>query len=217
MKKSTKAAKLLGKLGGETTSAARANASRLNGTKGGRPRTRGKELFEDIPPILGPALEVINQLEQEEIIEKPTIGGSVAIMYYAQPVKTDDLDIFCYIRNRGLLCDLGPIYKRLEELACKVEDLYINIRGVDVQFLVPANQPLVEEALENAASVTIDNVKTHIFEYEYSLSVKAEAGRPKDWAHIATALESATPNKEKLDAILTKYGLLEKWRQKIEE
>jgi hypothetical protein len=132
-------------------------------------------------------------------------------------VKTDGLDMFCFIPNRGLLIDLGPIYRRLEELGCKINDLYINIRGVDVQFLVPANQPLVEEALENAASATIDNVKTHIFEYEYSLAVKAEAGRPKDWAHIATALESATPNKEKLDAILTKYGLLEKWRHKIEE
>src|SRR5271170_6723508 len=157
LKSSTRAAKLLGKLGGETTSAARANASRLNGTKGGRPRRRTEELFEDMPPILGPTLELINQLEREGIIQKPTIGGSVAIMYYAQPVKTDDLDMFCHIPNRGLLIDLGPIYNRLEELGCKVKDLYISIRGVDVQFLVPANQPLVEEALENAASVTIDN------------------------------------------------------------
>ncbi|MCC7528368.1 MAG: hypothetical protein IT342_07590 [Candidatus Melainabacteria bacterium] len=218
MKRLTKAAKLLGKLGGETTSAARANASRLNGAKGGRPRRRvEEELFEEIPPILGPTLELINQLESEGIIQKPTIGGSVAIMYYAQPVKTDDLDIFCYIPKREFLVELGPIYKRLEELGCKFKDLYINVRGVDVQFLVPANQPLVEEALENAASVTIDNVKTHIFEYEYALAVKAAAGRPKDWAQIATALESATPNKNKLDALLTKYGLLEKWRRKIEE
>lgn len=208
---------MLGKLGGETKSAARANASRLNGTKGGRPRRRAEELLEEIPPILGPTLELINQLELEGIIQKPTIGGSVAIMYYAQPVKTDDLDMFCYMPNRTLLIDLGPIYKRLEELGCKIKDLYINIRGVDVQFLVPANQPLVEEALENAAAVTIENVKTHVFEYEYALAVKAEAGRAKDWAHILTALESADPNKEKLDAILTKYGLLEKWRRKIEE
>jgi predicted nucleotidyltransferase len=216
MKKSTKAAKLLGKLGGETKSAAKANASRLNGTKGGRPRKRAEKLIE-IPPILGPTLELINQLEREGIIKQPTIGGSVAIMYYAQPVKTDDLDIFCCMPNRGLLLDLQPIYKRLEDLGCKVRDLYINIRGVDVQFLVPANQPLVEEALENAASVTIEKVTTHIFEYEYALAVKAEAGRPKDWAHIATALESAEPDKSKLDAILTKYGLMEKWRRKIEE
>lgn len=217
MKKSTRAAKLLGKLGGETTSAARAMASRLNGTKGGRPRRRVEELVEEIPPILGPTLEIINQVEREGIIQKPTIGGSVAIMYYAQPVKTDDLDMFCHIPNQGFLVDLGPLYKRLEELGCKIKDLYVNVRGVDVQFLVPANQPLVEEALENAASVTIDKVKAHVFEYEYSLAVKAEAGRAKDWAQIAAALESAPPNKEKLDAILTKYGLLEKWRRKIEE
>lgn len=119
--------------------------------------------------------------------------------------------------NREFPIDLGPIYKRLEKLGCKIKDLYINVRGVDVQFLVLANQPLVEEALENAASVTIDKVKTHIFEYEYALAVKAEAGRAKDWAHIAAALESAIPDKEKLDAILIKYDLLEKWRRKIEE
>jgi len=176
-----------------------------------------EELLEELPPILGPTLELINQLESEGIIQKPTIGGSVAIMYYAQPVNTDDLDMFCHIPNQGVLIELGPIYRRLEELGCKVKDLYINVRGVDVQFLVPDNQPLVEEALDNAVSVTIDNVKTHVFEYEYALAVKAEAGRSKDWAHIATAVESATPNKEKLDAILTKYGLLEKWRRKIEE
>lgn len=125
-------------------------------------------------------------------------------------------NMFCYLPNRGILIDLGPIYTRLIELDCKVKGLYINIRGVDVQFLVP-NQPLVEEALENGFFVDIENVKARIFQYEYALAVKAEAGRPKDWAHIATALESATPNKEKLETILTRYGLLEKWRRKIEE
>lgn len=217
MKNSTRAAKLLGKLGGETTSAARAMASRLNGTKGGRPKRRAAELVEEMPPILGPTLELINQLESEGIIQQPTIGGSVALMYYSQPVRTDALDMFCYIKNQGIILQLEPIYERLVELGCKINDLYINVRGVDVQFLVPANQPLVEEALANAASITVDSVETHIFEYEYALAVKAEANRPKDWAHILTAIESAVPNRKKLDAILTKYGLLEKWRRKTEE
>jgi len=215
MKRATQAAKLLGKLGGETKSAAKAAASRLNGAKGGRPKRREQDLFEEIPPILGPTLELINQLEREGIIEKATIGGSVAIMYYAQPVITDDLDMFCYIPNQSILVDLGPIYRRLEELGCKARDLYINIRGVDVQFLVPANQPLVEEALENAVSIIIENVDARIFAYEYALAVKAEAGRAKDWAHIAAALEATTPDTQNLEAILAKYGLLEKWRQKL--
>ena len=112
---------------------------------------------------------------------------------------------------------MAPIYKRLQEMGCEIDNLYVNVRGVDVQFLVPANQPLVEDALANAASVTIDHVTIHIFEYEYALAVKAEANRAKDWAHITMAVESAMPNKQKLNAILTKYGLLEKWRQKIEQ
>lgn len=170
-----------------------------------------------LPPILGPTLEVINRLEREGLIHKPTIGGSVAIMYYAQPVKTDDLDIFCYLPSQTLLIDLSPIYRRLEALGCKVKDLYINVKGVDVQFLVPANQPLVEEALENALAVEIENVKIHLFQYEYALAVKAQAGRAKDWAHIAVALESASPDRVKLEAILKEHGLCEKWRRKIEE
>lgn len=138
-------------------------------------------------------------------------------MYYSQPVKTDGLDIFCYIPNQGILIELGPIYKRLEELGCKINDLYVNVRGVDIQFLVPANQSLVEEALAHAVPVTIENVRTNIFEYEYALAVKAQANRAKDWAHIATVVESRAPNTEKLDAILIRYGLSERWRQKIEE
>lgn len=64
---------------------------------------------EDFPPILAPALKVINQLEQEGIIEKPTIGGSIALVYYSQPMKTEDLDIFCLLTQKSLIVSLAPI------------------------------------------------------------------------------------------------------------
>jgi hypothetical protein len=214
--KKTEAAKLLGKAGGEAKSAAQAAASRQNGTKGGRPKNK-TDLPEEIPSILGSTLEVINQLESEGLIQKPTIGGSVALMFYTEPVKTDGLDMFCYIPNQGMFIDLEPIYRRLEQLGCKTDGMHINIKGINVQFQVPANQPLVEEALEHAACVKIEGVDTHVFEYEYALAVKAETNRLKDWAHILTAIDSAAPDKEKLETILAKYDLLKKWRQKTEE
>jgi len=43
-------------------------------------------------PVLATALTVINQLESEGIIEKPTIGGSIAVMYYATPMLTDRIN-----------------------------------------------------------------------------------------------------------------------------
>jgi predicted nucleotidyltransferase len=216
VKKSTRAAKLLGKLGGETTSAAKAEASRANGTKGGRPRKRTEELTEDLPPTIGPALEVLNQLEDEGIIQQPTIAGSVALMYYAQPMYTDDLDMFCYLPNQGILTDLEPIYKRLAELGCTINNMYIRIEGVNVLFMIPETL-LEKEAVQNAAAITVSGVKTHVLKYEYALAIKANANRPKDWGHIATSLESAAPDKNELDSILSKYGLSDRWRRKIDE
>jgi hypothetical protein len=64
MKKVTKTAKLLGKMGGEVTSASKTEAARANGTKGGRPRKRDKELSESLPSILGPTLEIINHVDK---------------------------------------------------------------------------------------------------------------------------------------------------------
>jgi hypothetical protein len=216
MKKVTKAAKLLGKMGGEVTSDSKTEAARTNGTKGGRPRKRDKELSESLPSILGPTLEIINQLERESILRQPTIGGSIALMYYTQPMYTDDLDIFCYIPNQGLIVHLGPIYSRLEELGCTVNNMYVHIKGVDVQFLTPS-LPIEIEAIQNTVAITVNGVSTHVLGYEYALAIKANANRPKDWAQIATALESTAPDKKKLDAILNKYGLSDRWRRKIEE
>lgn len=55
-----------------------------------------------------------------------------------------------------------------------------------------------------------------IFQYEYALSVKAQAGRNKDWAHIATSMESREPDMPKLEEILKRYGLWDKWKRRIE-
>lgn len=53
--------------------------------------------------------------------------------------------------------------------------------------------------------------------YEYALAVKAQANRNKDWIHIAAAMESYEPDKDKLQGLLQKYNLLSKWRRKIED
>ncbi len=137
MSRESEAAKILGRRGGSVKSAAKNEASRLNGLKGGRPRKEARTRVDEPLSILGPTLKVINQLEAEGIIKRPTIGGSIALMYYSQPAKTDDLDVFCYIVGQEDFVSLSPIYKRLEELKYEIKDLYINIEGVDVQFLVP--------------------------------------------------------------------------------
>lgn len=163
-------------------------------------------------PVFAPTLKVINQLEEDGLIENYAIGGSIALMHYCEPFYTQDLDIYCFIPGKTVLIDLGPIYRRLEMLGYKPSGESVTIEGVEVQF-VPPHGALSEEALHAAKATRIEGVGTRVFQYEHALAMKANAGRPKDWAHLATAIASADPDMVQLKDLLSRYGLIEKWRQ----
>jgi hypothetical protein len=169
---------------------------------------------ESLPPVLAPTLRIINRLVAEGLIESYSIGGSLAILYYSEPFHTDDMDIFCYVPGKPILFQLGPVWQFLENLGYKTKGLYITIEGVDVQFLSPGpNDGLEMEAMDTAVSIEVEGVPTHIFQLEYALAIKVKAGRPKNWNHIEIALNSAEPDVPKLESILQKFGLIEKWRR----
>lgn len=174
------------------------------------------EIDESFPFVLGPVLRVMNRLEQEGLFKRYVIGGSMALMYYSEPFFTDDVDFFCYLRQQGLLFDLGPIFTRLGELGCKASGLYMIIEGVPIQFLAP-DGPLLGEAMASALDITMGGVPTRIFQLEYALAIKAQANRKKDWKHIVTALDSAEVDTKKLENILHRFGLLEAWRRHVDD
>jgi hypothetical protein len=156
-------------------------------------------------------LRVINSLESEGVIGRYAIGGAVGLLFYTEPAVTYDLDIFCYLPHAGTLIDLGPLYKRLAALGYQATpEEHVNIEGIPVQFLPPTTD-LVQEALDNSVKKSFADASTHVFQYEYLLAIMAETGRAKDKARIALALESAQPDKVKLEDILRRHNLLDKW------
>jgi len=161
--------------------------------------------------ILGPTLQVINSLEEEGVIRRYAIGGAMGLLFYTEPVVTFDLDIFCYLPETSILISLGPVYSHLAQLGYQAQAEDVAIEGVPVQFLVPPSK-LVEEALDTAVNKSIENVSTRAFSYEHLLAIMVETGRAKDRARIPQALESAEPDEAKLNDILQRYGLLDKWR-----
>ncbi len=136
----------------------------------------------------------------------------MALIFYIEPILTDDLDIFCYIPQdtESILVNLSSIYSYLTKLGYESERECIVIEGVAVQFLVP-NSDLVVEALENSQVIEIEGVITRVFGYEYLLAIMAQTGRPKDKAKIAQALESREPDAVKLKDILKRYNLDSIW------
>jgi hypothetical protein len=158
-------------------------------------------------------LQVINSLESERTMGRYAIGGAVGMLFYTEPAVTYDLDIFCYLQQEVLIT-LAPLYRRLAELGYESKQEHVVIEGIPVQFLPPMS-PLVEEALDKAVDTSYEDVPTRVFQYEHLLAIMTETGRAKDRARIASALESAEPDRRKLEDILQRHGLLDKWDKMI--
>lgn len=160
--------------------------------------------------ILSGTLRVLNSLESEGVVGRYAIGGATALVFYTEPILTEDVDVFCDIPHEGILIDLVPLYKHLEQRGYHAKGEHVIIESVPVQFLVPPN-PLVEESLRNAMEIEVEGVKTRVFGYEYLLAIMTQTARPKDRSKIVVALDSAPPDDSKLQDILKRYNLLSKW------
>lgn len=66
-------------------------------------------------------LEVLNELEREGTISRYAIGRAIGAMFYAEPVSTFDLDIFCMLPNSMCLECKQPDFDKLEEILVKHE------------------------------------------------------------------------------------------------
>jgi len=157
-------------------------------------------------------LMVINQMQADGVIGKYAIGGAVGATFYLEPVATLDIDIFISFQQAGSLLTLSPIYDYLKARGFKAEKEYIVIEGWPVQFL-PAANALIEEALDQAVKTEADGAPAWVMTAEYLTAIALQTGRSKDFSRILQFIESGTMDSNKLDAILSRHGLLAKWEQ----
>jgi len=158
-------------------------------------------------------IEVLNQLEQEGLIRRYAIGGAVAVLFYAEPVLTYDLDVFVLLASEGSsgLVDLSPIYRRLAELGHHPDREAVIVAGVPVQ-VIPAYNALVEEAVASAEEAHFGDAPTRVVGYEHLLAIMTQTGRPKDRERLASLLEQRPPDTGRLDAILRRHALVDSWQ-----
>lgn len=161
------------------------------------------------------ALETANAMRDSGVIGPYAIVGSIAIIYYASPINTDDLDIFFLHESapsEGF--SMQKIYEYLASLGFEPQDFTVNIAGVKVQF-VPSTGPLSDEAIATALPATVFGVETRIATPEYLIAMKLTAGRPKDFAHIAHLLENSriAVDFKSLETLLSRFQLQRAWNR----
>jgi len=81
-----------------------------------------------------------------------------------------------------------------------------------VQFLPPADA-LEEEALQEAVEVALEGTPTRVVTAEHLAAIALRTGRAKDFARLLQFVEAGILDANKLDSILMRHGLLEKWDQ----
>jgi hypothetical protein len=159
-------------------------------------------------------LQVINRMESEGVIGRYAIGGAVGALFYLEPAETADIDIFITFcgADAGPLVSLAPIYNHLKELGyTEHRKEGIVIEGWPVQFL-PADDALGADALAEAVDTVLDDVPTRVMTAEHLVAFALRTGRTKDFLRILAFIDSGRLDSAKLEAVLQKHGLVEKWR-----
>ncbi|MFH0800136.1 MAG: hypothetical protein V2A66_08160 [Pseudomonadota bacterium] len=164
-------------------------------------------------------IQVINNLEEEGIIDNYAMGGATALLFYAEPSLTFDVDIFVFLPgDKGAkdLVDLSSLYAFLEAKGYHAEKEHVIIEGVPVQF-IPVYNALVEESVKNALVKEYEGVKIKVLKIEHLIAIMVDTNRPKDRERVGKILEEASFDRNTLESILRRHSLLERWEKLIEK
>ena len=124
------------------------------------------------------------------------------------------MDVFAHIPSAGPLINLAPIHQFFRNLGYPEEDERIVIEGIPVQILAAAS-PLEDEAIDQALDMRVGSVPTRVFTAEHAVAIALKTNRAKDRMKILHLLESAPAalDRDRLDAILQRHGLADRWRK----
>jgi hypothetical protein len=151
---------------------------------------------------------VINRLQEAGVVEAYAVGGATAMLFYAEPARTYDLDVFVRVHaaDQHALAPLTGIYDwaRAEGYATDAE--HILIGGVPVQFL-PAFTALVEESVREARVLDYGTVPVRVVGPEYLVALALQAGGARRRERAYQLLESADVDRGGLREILERHGL----------
>jgi hypothetical protein len=94
-------------------------------------------------------------------------------------------------------------------------DEHVIVEGMPVQIL-PIYSALVAEASKKAIKKTVGSETVWVMRAEHLLAIMASLSRPKDKARIPLVLSQAKIDKKFLKGVLSRYGLVEKWKKIVE-
>lgn len=154
---------------------------------------------------LAEVFRTLNELKAAGLFREYAVGGGMAVLFYAEPVNTYDVDVFVFLPpQEGLLISMTPLYDALRGRGFGFEAEHVLIHGVPVQFL-PAYNPLVEEAVAEAPAHDFEGVPVRVVGPEYLAALALQTGGAVRRMRAALLREQANLDEEKLAALLAAH------------
>lgn len=156
----------------------------------------------------------LNDLEKDGIIQDYAIGGGYAVMFYDIPQATYDLDVLVLLSTKD---DYHSLYEHFRTKKAKIENVYIFIEDMPVQFLPSYIGPLFYNAIKEANKVKFEDIYSKFVSVEYLILFFLTSFREKDKVRIRNLLDKA--NRDKLLSLIKRFDneqkLLSKRYEKV--
>jgi len=149
----------------------------------------------------------LNDLETDGVIQKYAIAGAMAFLFYTEPVRTYDLDVFIFLPpQEGPLISMEPLYSELRRHGYAFDAEHVLMYQTPVQFL-PAYNSLAEESVDHAIVHDYDGVEVRVISAEHLVALALQTGGRHRMIRAEALLESNILDQEKLDAILAAHNI----------
>jgi len=141
----------------------------------------------------------LNELKKDGIIQDYAIGGGYAYMLHNASMPTYDLDVIVCLPED----DYHKLYDYFRAENAKIEDVYIVIENMRVQFLPSYIGLLWNNAVKYASKVELKGVPVKLVNVEYLILFFLKSFRKKDRIRIQNLLDKA--NKDKILSLMEKF------------
>ncbi len=146
-------------------------------------------------------------MKSEGMVEDYALGGAMATLFYAEPARTYDLDVFVVLPGpRERILRLTPIYDWLDQRGFRAQAEHVLIHGVPVQFL-PAYNELAQDAVKTARLLDYEGLPVRVAAPAYLIALGVQAGGRKRRERAIQLLEAGVVERQELRALLDRYGI----------
>lgn len=151
---------------------------------------------------------LLNRMRDEGVVDQYAIGGATAVLFYAEPTRTYDLDVFVNLETpiENPLAPLSRIYFWAEEQGFQPKDEHLLIAGVPVQFL-PVHNDLAEAAVTKAQVHDYEGEPVRVVDPEHLTALALQAGGPRRRERAWLLLETGLVNRKRLREMLKAHAI----------